>query len=137
MNIHEVTLHEVTITKLKSMVYNFEELVIWQIARDLTQEIYSSLSEVKDFGFRDQIQRASISIMNNIAEGFQRHKNTKDNKTFTLYLNYAYGSCGEVKSMLYIAEYLKYIDEDICKKLRNVCVDLDYKIGALIKSLNP
>ena len=62
------------------MVYNFEELVIWQIARDLTQEIYSSLSEIKDFGFRDQIQRASISIMNNIAEGFQRHKNTKDNK---------------------------------------------------------
>ena len=118
------------------MVYNFEELVIWQIARDLTQEIYSSLSEAKDFGFRDQIQRASISIMNNIAEGFQRHKNTKDNKTFMLYLNYAYGSCGEVKSMLYIAEYLKYIDEDICKKLRNVCVDLDYKIGALIKSLN-
>lgn len=38
--------------------------------------------------------------------------------------------------MLYIAEYLKYIDEDICKKLRNVCVDLDYKVGALIKSLN-
>ena len=119
------------------MVYNFEELVIWQIARDLTQEIYSSLSEAKDFGFKDQIQRASVSIMNNIAEGFQRHKNTKDNKTFALYLNYAYGSCGEVKSMLYIAEYLKYIDEDICKKLRNVCVDLDYKIGALIKSLNP
>ena len=66
------------------MVYNFEELVIWQIARDLTQEIYSSLSEIKDFGFRDQIQRASISIMNNIAEGFQRHKNTKDNKTFSV-----------------------------------------------------
>ena len=118
------------------MAYNFEELVIWQIARDLTQEVYSSLSKNNDFGFKDQIQRASISIMNNIAEGFQRHKNTKDNKTFALYLNYAYGSCGEVKSMLYIAEYLKYIDEDICKKLRNVCVDLDYKIGALIKSLN-
>ena len=117
------------------MVYNFEELVVWQIARDLTQEIYSALSQNKDFGFRDQIQRASISIMNNIAEGFQRHKNTKDNKTFTLYLNYAYGSCGEVKSMLYIAEYLN-IDADICAKLRNQCVDLDYKIGALIKSLN-
>ena len=118
------------------MVYNFEELVVWQIARDLNQEIYSSLAEIKDFGFRDQIQRASISIMNNIAEGFQRHKNTKDNKTFALYLTYAYGSCGEVKSMLYIAEHLKYIDKDKCKRLRDICVDLDYKLGALMKSLN-
>ena len=116
---------------------SFENLRIWIEARAFVVEIYSLMKDNRDFGFKDQIQGASVSIMNNIAEGFQRHKNTKDNKTFALYLNYAYGSCGEVKSMLYIAEYLKYIDEDICKKLRNVCVDLDYKIGALIKSLNP
>ena len=112
------------------MVYNFEELVVWQVARDLTQDIYSALADNRDYGFRDQIQRASISIMNNIAEGFQRHKNTNDNKSFSLFLNYAYGSCGEVKSMLYVAEYLKYIEVEACKVLRNKCIDLDYKLGA-------
>ena len=117
------------------MVYNFEELIVWQVARDLTQDIYSALANNRDYGFRVQIQRASISIMNNIAEGFQRHKNTKDNKSFALFLNYAYGSCGEVKSMLYVAEHLKYIEVGACRVLRNKCTDLDYKIGALIKSL--
>ena len=53
-----------------SMVYNFEELVIWQLSRELVRRIYLLFRSNNDFGFRDQIQRAAVSIMNNISEGF-------------------------------------------------------------------
>ena len=117
------------------MVYRYEDLIIWQLARTLVGKIYASLQEVKDYGFRDQIQRASVSVMNNIAEGFQRHKFTTDNKTFISYLNIAYGSCGEVKSMLYIAEDIRYLDAAILKELHSLCTSLECKIEALMVSM--
>ncbi len=73
--------------------------------------------------------------MNNIAEGFQRHKFTTDNKTFISYLNIAYGSCGEVKSMLYIAEDIRYLDAVILKELHSLCTSLECKIEALMVSM--
>ena len=65
---------------MSNAVYNFEELVIWQLSRQFVREIYLLFRESNDYGFRDQIQRASVSVMNNIAEGFQRNKFSTDNK---------------------------------------------------------
>ena len=84
----------------------FEDLICWQRSRELAAITYSH--------FRDQIQRAAISISNNIAEGFER----RGNKEFSHFLSRAKGSCGEVRSMLYIALDLSYINQiqfdDLC-----------------------
>ena len=90
------------------LVNRFEELRIWQDAKSLTVEIYSLIRENKDYGFRDQLQRASVSIMNNIAEGFE----SGSNAMFLRYLHIAKGSCGEVRSMLLLSYELNYISKD-------------------------
>jgi four helix bundle protein len=87
----------------------FEDLWIWQQARELVKEIYQDFrtgAPSRDFGFRDQIQRAGISIMNNLAEGFERSTDAD----FARFLDIAKGSCGEVRSLYYTAEDLGYID---------------------------
>lgn len=117
------------------MICNFEELIVWQLARELVTKVYSLLQDNKDFGFRDQIQRAAISVMNNIAEGFERSKYAKDNAMFIQFLGIAMGSCIEVKSMLYTAEDLAYIPHEECILLRNQCTDIAIKISSLIKFL--
>ncbi len=87
------------------VIKKFEEIISWQKARELNLIIYSHFKNSKDFGFRDQIQRASVSIMNNIAEGFERG----GNKEFKNYLYISKASCAEVRSMLYLALDLGYI----------------------------
>ena len=116
-------------------IYNFEDLKIWQLARELVKRIYSQFANSKDYGFKDQVQRAVISIMNNIAEGFEKSKNSKDNRQLLSYLNISYGSCGEVKSMLYVAEDLGYINAEIAKSLRENCTDLSIKIASFMSKL--
>ena len=99
-------------TNKKSMakVEHFEDLEVWRLARKLTGKIYS-LSRAgafaKDFGFRDQICRAAVSIVSNIAEGFERRANTQ----FVQFLAIANGSTGEVRAQLYIALDLGYITQ--------------------------
>lgn len=116
-------------------IYNFEDLAIWQLARGLVKDIYSSFKNSRDFDFNSQIQRAAVSIMNNIAEGFERSKNSKDNKQMLSFINISYGSCGEVRSMLYTAEDLGYIDKEAAISLRKRCTDLSFKIEAFIAKL--
>jgi len=116
-------------------ILRFEDLVIWQEARHLCSEIYAVFKHNKDHGFNDQIQRAVVSIMNNIAEGFDRNKISKDNKQFISFLNIANGSCGEVKSMLYLAQDLQYIPENVAEELRNECLSIALKISALVTTL--
>jgi four helix bundle protein len=94
---------------------SFEELRIWQDARILVQGVYSLTQNLKDYGFRDQIQRAAISIMNNIAEG----ADSGSDALFIRYLRIAKGSCGEVKSMLYVAENLNYCSVEQANELRS------------------
>ena len=92
-------------------IEQFEDLEVWKLARKLTGKIYS-LSRAgafaKDFGFRDQICRAAVSIVSNIAEGFERRSNSQ----FVQFLAIANGSAGEVRSQLYIALDLGYIAQE-------------------------
>ena len=116
-------------------INNFEDLVIWQLARILVKEIYTQFKTCKDFDFNSQIQRAAVSIMNNIAEGFDRSKFSKDNKQMLNFINISYGSCGEVRSMLYTAEDLDYLDSQTAKLLRDKTTDLSFKMEAFITKL--
>ncbi|MDO9340376.1 MAG: four helix bundle protein [Bacteroidales bacterium] len=88
-----------------STIKRFEDLEIWQLARELLKLIYDDFRDCKDFTFRNQINAAGLSIMNNIAEGFSRNSD----KEFKQFLNISKGSDGEVKSMYYVAEDQKYV----------------------------
>lgn len=102
-------------------VDRFEELDAWKVARELANLIYALGRESgfsKDYGFKDQIQRAAVSVMNNIAEGFERGSN----KDFAKFIFIARGSIGEVRSMLYLALDQKYITEEQFKEAYNLCV---------------
>ena len=89
-------------------IEQFEDIIAWQKARVLTKEIYASTrigQFAKDYGLKDQIQRASVSTMSNIAEGFERG----GDREFVQFLSNSKGSCGEVKSQLYVALDQSYI----------------------------
>ena len=94
-------------------VKRFEDLDVWQRAAKLSVDIYKQLSDLKDFGFRDQITRAGLSISSNIAEGFER-MSAKEKLTF---LGYAKGSCGELRSQTYIGMDIGYIDKKVGQSL--------------------
>lgn len=91
------------------MAKAFEDLYIWQIARELVNLIYdlTDTQAFRDFSLKDQIQRAAVSIISNIAEGFER--GSKEEFLYFLYI--AKGSCGEVRSQLYIALDRKFINQ--------------------------
>ena len=91
-----------------SKIEKFEDLQCWQEARKWTKFIYKVLENCRDYWFRDQIQRASVSVMNNIAEGFSRFT-TKDTIQF---FNIAIASLSEVRSMIYLAWDLEYITQE-------------------------
>lgn len=89
-------------------ITRFEEIEAWQTARELTKLIYSLTEEGKfssDFGLKDQIRRASVSIMSNISEGFE----SQTQPQFIRYLGLAKASAGEVRSQLYVARDLDYL----------------------------
>jgi four helix bundle protein len=81
-------------------IEKFEDIIAWQKSQDFAVEIYTVFSKIKDFGFKDQICRAVISISNNIAEGFDRSSNAE----FLKFLYYSLASCSEVQSMLYLSD---------------------------------
>ena len=112
-------------------VERFEDIIAWQKAKLLTVNIYQVFSESKDFGFRDQILRASVSVMNNIAEGFERQTNNE----FIQFLFIAKGSCGEVRSLLHLAFALNKISENTFKEMYNNCEEISKMLSGFIKSL--
>lgn len=114
-------------------VRDFEDLEIWKMSREMVNLIYSDFRNCKDFGFRDQIARAGISVMNNISEGFCRGSDAE----FRQFLKIAKGSAGEVKSMYYIAEDQKYVDQDISEDRRNKLQKLINSLAAFMKYLKP
>jgi four helix bundle protein len=115
-------------------VKHFEDLEIWKEARALTQAIYRLTRDsrfAKDFSLRDQIQRAMISIMSNIAEGFER----EGNQEFIQFLYVAKGSCGEVRSQLYVAVDQSYLTPKNCEELTKSFRRLSIMISNLIDYL--
>ena len=113
---------------------HFEDLPIWQKARQLSNAVYDLFEKgpgAKDFGFKDQIQRAAVSIMNNIAEGFER----ETNNDFAKFLTYAKGSSGEVRSMFYLAEDRGYISPESAAEQRDFAREISRGISALAKHL--
>ncbi len=113
------------------MAKTFEEMDIWQDAKYLTIAIYSIMKDNRDFGFKDQIQRASVSIMNNIAEGFE----AGSDNLFTRYLHIAKGSCGEVRSMLILSKDLKYLTTEQADRLIEKCISISKRMSSLIQYL--
>lgn len=109
----------------------FEDIIAWQKAKQLTIAVYTEFNDSRDFSFKDQIQRASVSIMNNIAEGFER----KSNNEFKHFLYIAKGSCGEVRSMLYLAEELNTISKDSFDEKYKLAEEISKILSGLIKTL--
>ena len=112
-------------------IEKFEDIIAWQKAKELVRDIYTIFKLHRDFGFKDQIQRAGVSIMNNIAEGFER----KSDKEFAHFLFIAKGSCAEVRSMICLAQELKYINDNQYNKLNNLSVDVSRLLSGFIKRL--
>jgi len=113
-------------------IQKFEDIIAWQKAQDLAVVVYKAFEKSRDFGFRDQIQRASVSISNNIAEGFDR----MSDKEFVRFLYIAQASCSEVKSMLYLANRLNYLDKGMTKQFIENTNEIGKIIRGLIKSLS-
>ena len=114
---------------------SFEEIEAWKMGRGLTREIYALTKQgafMKDFGLRDQIQRACISIMSNIAEGCERGSDQE----FKRYLIIAKGSAGEVRAQLYVALDQQYITMEIFNRLATSSGKISRMLNALIEYLN-
>jgi len=116
------------------MISKFEELIAWQKSRELVTAIYKVTSGKefsRDFGLRDQIQRAAVSIMSNIAEGFERAGRAE----FHQFLVIAKGSCAEVRSQLYIALDIGYISKAEFDSVHEMAIETGRIIGGLRSSL--
>jgi four helix bundle protein len=115
-------------------ITRFEEIESWQMARELTKMVYGLTSQhgfSKDWGLKDQIQRAAGSAMHNIAEGFDAGSHIE----FARFLRYAQRSCTEVQSELYVALDQKYIDQEQFEHGYEQAARTRSKIGAFIRYL--
>jgi four helix bundle protein len=116
------------------MPKSFEELPVWQKARELVNYVYKLTRKdafSRDFSLVDQIRRSSASVMNNIAEGFERGSNTE----FIQFLYISKGSAGETRTQLYIASDQEYISKDEFKKGFDLCRDVSGQLSGLIDYL--
>jgi len=116
-------------------IKRFEDLDIWQLARELCRDINLIITTTtlnKNYKLRDQIDASSGSVMDNIAEGFERDGKNE----FRQFLSIAKGSCGETRSQLYRVFDRKYIDTELFEKTKEKTNVLSNKIGAFINYLN-
>jgi four helix bundle protein len=121
--------------KKKDRIDKFEDLIAWQKARELTREIYQISQQgafAKDYGLSGQIQRASVSIMSNIAEGFERGGRGE----FHQFLSVAKSSCAEVRSLLYVALDIKYIHKTQFIKIMDKAREVGRIVGGLRASVD-
>ena len=120
---------------MSEKIQRFEDLIAWQKALDLTREVYRVTRQgefAKDFGLKDQIQRASVSIMSNIAEGFERGGRNE----FHQFLSTAKASCAEVRSQLYVALNVGYLDNSTFAKLLEQAEEVARIVGGLRASVD-
>jgi four helix bundle protein len=113
-------------------IKSFEDVLSWQKAQLLYVELYKLLENSRDYSFKDQLLRATLSISNNIAEGFDRHTN----KELRQFLVIPRGSAAEVRSMLIVVEHLNVIPEKDRKRLLETTKDISRLLTGFIKSLN-
>ncbi|KKP86900.1 MAG: S23 ribosomal protein [Candidatus Roizmanbacteria bacterium GW2011_GWA2_35_8] len=109
----------------------FEDIIAWKKSEELAILVYKLFKDCRDYGFKDQIQRACISVSNNIAEGYER----MSNREFRNFLSIAKGSAGEVRSMLSIAHKLGYIDLNSFQNLNFLAIEISKILSGLIKTL--
>ena len=117
-----------------STIQKFEDLKVWQKAREVNLEIYKLSNKgsfSKDFGLRDQIRRASVSILSNVAEGFERN----GNKEFNQFLSIAKASAAEVRAQLYVAKDLEYISNDEFTEVVNGLIEVSKMLSGLMSYL--
>lgn len=117
-----------------SKIEKFEDLKVWQKAREVNLQIYNLSNNgafSKDFGLRDQIRRASVSILSNIAEGYERN----GNKEFCQFLSIAKASAGEVRAQLYIAKDLEYISDAEFTEVVNKLLEISKMTSGLMSYL--
>lgn len=115
-------------------INRFEEILGWQKARELTRQVYSisaSAAFGKDWGLRDQIRRAAVSILSNIAEGFERG----GDKEFVHFLTVAKGSVGEIRSHLYVALDQQYLSQTQFESLHDQAVEISRLLTGLMTYL--
>lgn len=112
-------------------VKEFEDIIAWQKAQELVVIVYRIFRDSRDFGFRDQICRAAVSVSNNIAEGFERGSDPD----FRRFLFMAKGSSGEVRSMAYTGKALGYLEAAQFREIRDRSTEIGCILGGFIKKL--
>jgi four helix bundle protein len=118
----------------KRRIESFEDLMVWQRGIELVKQVYLQTSAgnfSRDFGLRDQIRRAAVSIPTNIAEGFER----SSRKEYLLFLNIAKGSAGEVRSLLRVALEVGYLGQAKHDDLREFVSSLSRQLSNQIKAI--
>jgi four helix bundle protein len=113
-------------------IYHFEEIEAWKKSQIVAIKIYNLLQINVDYGFKNQIQRASVSISNNIAEGFERGSDAD----FRRFLFISLGSCSEVKSMMYMALQLNYVSQKDANQLQKDLVEISIMLKSFIRVLD-
>lgn len=108
----------------------FEDLEVWKRAARLSAEVYKSLSDLRDFGFRDQITRSGLSIPSNIAEGHERESRNE----MAQFFSYAKGSAGELRTQIYVGMDIGYIDRETGKTWLKEAEEIFRMLYALIRS---
>lgn len=115
-------------------IVRFEDIEAWQTARELTGLVYELTRQgvfAKDFGLSDQMQRASVSIMSNIAEGFEN----RTNLLFKDYLGRAKASAGELRAQLYVAKDIGYLNQENFSRLFELCDKCSRQMSRFIQYL--
>ncbi len=112
-------------------VERFEDLLMFKKARELTKDVYRSLASCRDAGFRDQIQRASVSIVSNIAEGFE----SGTRQEFLNYLYIAKASAGEVRAQIYVGHDIGYFNIEMFKHLKALAEECSRLVASFAKKL--
>jgi len=109
----------------------FEKLEVWQRSVELSVEVYEHFAGHRDFGFRDQITRSSLSLPSNIAEGYERLSDREK----ALFLNYAKGSAGELRTQVHIGSRIGYIPEDVGSRWIDEVEQLSRMLFAIIRTM--
>ena len=108
----------------------FEDLEVWKRSARLSADRYKEVKDIKDFSFRDQLTRSGLSVPSNITEGFER----ESEKECINFLAYAKGSCGELRTQIYIGQNIGYINNSVAKQWIKETQEISSMLAGLIKT---